>query len=216
MAARSERLPKTGSLRERKKARTRAELTEVAERLFRKQGYEATTLDQVADEAEVSIRTVLRYFETKQQLALAGYYDNLERFRTMIDDPDRELDTLSCWRQHVLDSARGLEDTRAYALHLKFVQSVPTLAMGLLDVGHKFEDVIAQGLAADAGVPTETDLYGHMLAALVVGGNAAAMRRWIQGGRKQDLTQACLAVVDFAIQHFPPRNARGARKLTKL
>jgi hypothetical protein len=47
-------------LRERKKAKTRAAIQEHALRLFRIQGYEATTIEQIADAAEVSPSTVFR------------------------------------------------------------------------------------------------------------------------------------------------------------
>jgi AcrR family transcriptional regulator len=57
-------------LRERKKARTRAEIRAQALRLFFAQGYEATTVQQVADAAEVSLSTLFRYFPTKAQLVL--------------------------------------------------------------------------------------------------------------------------------------------------
>jgi AcrR family transcriptional regulator len=73
-AIRTDDPPRLG-LRERKKARTRALIQEHALRLFGEQGYEATSVEQIAAAAEVSPSTVFRYFATKPDLVI---YDDLD------------------------------------------------------------------------------------------------------------------------------------------
>jgi AcrR family transcriptional regulator len=58
-------------LRERKKQRTRSTLIDAAVELCEKQGFEQTTVDQIAAVADVSPRTFSRYFATKDAIALA-------------------------------------------------------------------------------------------------------------------------------------------------
>src|ERR1700722_159027 len=60
-----------GGLRERKKARTRALLAETAMGLFAVRGFDAVTVAEVAQAAEVSVTTVFNYFPTKEDL----FYD---------------------------------------------------------------------------------------------------------------------------------------------
>ncbi|HTF55012.1 MAG TPA: TetR family transcriptional regulator [Pseudonocardia sp.] len=59
-----------GGLRERKQERQRAELVAVGIRLFAQRGFDATTVDEVAEAAEVSRRTLFRYFGTKGDIVM--------------------------------------------------------------------------------------------------------------------------------------------------
>jgi AcrR family transcriptional regulator len=65
-------------LRERKKQRTRATLIDAAVELCERQGFERTTVDQIAAIADVSPRTFSRYFPTKDAIALALIDEALE------------------------------------------------------------------------------------------------------------------------------------------
>ncbi|WP_406322768.1 TetR family transcriptional regulator [Streptomyces sp. NBC_01637] len=60
----------SGSLRERTRAAMRAEVSDVAFRLFTERGFENTTVEQIAAAAGLSRTTFFRYFGTKEELVL--------------------------------------------------------------------------------------------------------------------------------------------------
>ncbi|WP_392838870.1 TetR family transcriptional regulator [Streptomyces sp. LN500] len=61
------------SLRERTRAAMRAEVSEVAFRLFAEQGFDETTVEQIAAEAGLSRTTFFRYFGTKEEVVLGKF-----------------------------------------------------------------------------------------------------------------------------------------------
>jgi AcrR family transcriptional regulator len=85
-----------GGLRERKKARTKIAIQEHAVRLFREQGYAATTVEQIADAAEVSPSTVFRYFATKEELVTTDELDPI--VFAAFEDQAPELNLVQAWR----------------------------------------------------------------------------------------------------------------------
>ncbi|MFD9320543.1 TetR/AcrR family transcriptional regulator [Streptomyces sp. NPDC060053] len=62
-------------LRERKKIKTREAIRTATYALVKEQGYDATTIDQIAERAEVSPSTVFRYFPTKEDIVLTDEQD---------------------------------------------------------------------------------------------------------------------------------------------
>jgi AcrR family transcriptional regulator len=61
------------TLRERRAAHTRAEIVQVALDLFEERGFEAVTAEEIARAAEVSPRTLFRYFESKSSIVLGDF-----------------------------------------------------------------------------------------------------------------------------------------------
>lgn len=78
-------------LRELKKQRTRATIVDVAARLCAQQGYEQTTVDQIAAAAEISPRTFSRYFPSKEAVIGALIEDTAEHVAEALARQPRDI-----------------------------------------------------------------------------------------------------------------------------
>jgi AcrR family transcriptional regulator len=83
--------PKKEGLRERKRRQTRQRIVEAGLKLFLANGFDATTLDAIAEAADISRRTFFYYFKSKEDIVLAYQSGSFERLRDTIvgESPDR-------------------------------------------------------------------------------------------------------------------------------
>jgi AcrR family transcriptional regulator len=150
-------------LRERKKQRTREAITRVAHQLFVERGYQATTLPDIAEAADVSTRTIFAYFPSKEDIL----FDDLERMkdalvRALADRPDGK-DALATVREFILSSQRADRSALDAQLH-HCVTADPTLRSHLRARIAQLEEVIAPAIAQDLGAP-EDDMRVQLVAA---------------------------------------------------
>lgn len=94
-------------LRERKKRRTRALLIDAAVALCDRQGFDGTTVDQIAAIADVSPRTFSRYFNTKDAIALALIDEVLDRVAAELAAQPPELGHFEALRRAYIRMAEG-------------------------------------------------------------------------------------------------------------
>ncbi len=203
-----ERAQAVPSLRERKKAKTRVALIEASQRLFARRGYTGTTLEDISTEVDITTQTLLRYFDSKAQLALAPLAAHLEEIERFLLDESRSVDTLSAWRLHLqLEAEEAMNPsestTATYVANLRaydaWVDKDPLLVARLSRVEREFQEVLATALARDAGVGSD-DLHSTLVAALLVAGRRAVWDRWLARNCDTDsLVEDQLAVVDYAV-----------------
>lgn len=119
--------PRMG-LRERKKERTRRTIRTEAMRLFREQGYAETTVEQIAEAAEVSPSTFFRYFPSKEQLALADDLDPL--MIRAIESQPAELSPLRAFVQATVEVFASLapEELEFEQQRMALIYSEPELS----------------------------------------------------------------------------------------
>ena len=157
-----------GGLRERKKARTRASIREHALRLFREQGYQKTTVEQIAAAAEVSPSTFFRYFPTKEDLVLQDDMDT-----RMIEAFERQppgLGALSAVRAATRDvfTSYTQDDIDVLRETTALTMTVPEVRARAMDEFARTITVIGEALAKRAGRPAD-DLAVRTTAGAIIG-----------------------------------------------
>ncbi|MEU6601910.1 TetR family transcriptional regulator [Streptomyces flaveolus] len=193
--------PRLG-LRERKKIKTREAIRAATYALIEEQGYDATTIDQIADRAEVSPSTVFRYFPTKEDIVLTDEYDPLmlEELRAR---PAGESWTDSV--RHVMHKAIDAmmaEDPDVVRVRAHLAVQVPAvrsrMAESMSETGRLLRVALAErsGLAADS-------LEVRVYATALVGGLMEANLCWAENGFQEDLRDMLDRALDV-LEHGLP------------
>ena len=167
-------IPKLG-LRERKKARTRAAIRDQAMRLFEEQGYPATTIDQIAEAAEVSQSTFFRYFPTKEDVVLADDFDPLIAAAIRAQPAGMHpIDAIAAGMQVVFGQLTPADIAGERRRQLLF-QQVPELQARAMQQLAEVIDLLAEVAAERAGLAPD-DFSAKVLAGAVVGAVMAVAR----------------------------------------
>lgn len=157
--------PAANSLRERKKARTRETIVRVALKLFAENGYNGTTIAQIAEAAEVSPRTVSTYFPAKEDIVFDVSAGTKERLVASIEERPAGQDTMSALREWLMSEREVLDhDQELHACQRIVIDREESLLVHEQAMMREFEQVLAGGLAVDLDVDPG-DLKARMAAA---------------------------------------------------
>src|SRR6516164_8846769 len=110
-------------LRSRKKVKTRLAIEDAALALFDEQGYEATTVEEIAERAEVSTTTFFRYFPSKAEVLLSDHGEQLPALHTAIVGRPRIEDDLTAVRRAVQQEWVAAIDPDRTARKARIVES---------------------------------------------------------------------------------------------
>lgn len=158
-------------LRERKKAKTRAAIQRHALRLFREQGYEGTTVEQIAEAAEVSPSTFFRYFPTKEDVVLYDAFDPI-LFAQFAAQP-AELSPIQAIRKTAREVFGTLtaEEMAEQWERAVLVLSVPELRMRMLDetvaATRQFAQMVAKRVGRQPDEPAVRTFAGAVVGAML-------------------------------------------------
>ncbi|HZQ48943.1 MAG TPA: TetR family transcriptional regulator [Candidatus Dormibacteraeota bacterium] len=184
-------------LRERKKQRTKASIQREALRLFKKRGYDETTIEDIAAAADISPSTFFNYFPSKEDVVIYDEYDP-QVFAALMADTGRPLG------ESILDAIEAMagifeSDRDAIYERAKLSLEVPELRARTWEELEKAQRQFAAVMAVRMGRDAE-DFEVRVVALALVGAAFEAALEWVStGGRGSmlNLFKRALEAIDF-------------------
>lgn len=166
-------------LRERKRAETHARIRSEAMKLFIANGFETTTLDEIAGAAGVSRRSLFHYFGSKEEIVFAAKADFPDIVVEAINRRPAEEPLLDMVENAFIDLAERYQTPDAKAL-AGLIHDTPALCAGDQAKYEKMERALAQALADRKGLP-ESDVACRVTASAAIGIMKLATEAWLAG-----------------------------------
>jgi AcrR family transcriptional regulator len=174
-------------LRERKKLKLVHSIQRIALTLFATQGYDETSIFQIATQAEVSESTVYRYFATKEDLVLQDEYDPILLASIMAGSPGES--TVASVRRAIKENLGPIiaQDPASFLLRGKLVLSTPSLRAHLWEALQANEAAMRTALAARNESQVQ-DFELRVAAGAIIGAMMAALTAWVSSDGSLDVT----------------------------
>jgi len=202
-------------MRERTRRLAQTELTSVAQDLFLAQGYEDTTVEQIAAAAGMSKRTFFRYFPSKDDLVIGKYDLFADRMAEALDDRPSEEPIWASLRRVFDITLDYVQDDHQRARNDamdEIVRSTPQLNARYLEKMHRVQELligrVAIRLTGESPVPSDprpAAIVGAAFACM-----QAARRAWFSSDKSEpfgsylDAAMAALHVDQLVHQAGPP------------
>ena len=184
-------------VRAQRKEETRAAIQAAAFRLFAEQGYEATTVDDIAAAADVSQRTFFRYFPSKDDVVFTDHPERLEGLREMLADRPEDEPILVSVREVIRSLADGMDANHAQIVAAQqLTRESPTLAARGLALQGELTEIVSEFVADRMGVDPIADQVPGLVGGVVLAAVSASMNTWVATGARDDL----LGLVERALE----------------
>jgi mycofactocin system transcriptional regulator len=163
----------------RRRVTSRAELEQVAFDLFERQGFEHTTVDDVAAAAGVSRRTFFRYFESKNEIPWGEFDGELARMRRRLAATGPQAQLMDAIREAIVDfNQMPDEQLPEHRRRMTFILGVPALQAHSTLRFAAWRQVIADFVAARTGQRPDA-LLPRTIAHAMLGVAVAAYEQWL-------------------------------------
>ena len=196
--------------RERRRDRTRRDLAQAAVRLFEERGFDGTTVDDIADAADVSVSTFFRLFPRKEDVIFYDLPERLEAMRADFADADHPTAWQTVRNAFVNNAHTWDDDQKAFGLaRARLFHEERALQARYLEICAEWEDVVAGIVAAERGTDPNKDLYARLVASSTVGAFRAAFIARVNGGRGiAELLDEAFDMLEAGLPIEPPKGKR--------
>jgi TetR/AcrR family transcriptional regulator, regulator of mycofactocin system len=167
-----------GSRRGRPPGTSRRELELIALRLFTDQGFDSTTIEQIAAEAGVSKRTFFRYFSSKAGLLWSEFDREVDTIRAALAEVPATVPMMDAIRRAVVTANHyGPQDVPELRIRMHLISSVPALQSSTAVHYDAWERAISDFAATRIGQPADS-LYPLAVGRATLAACRAAYDRW--------------------------------------
>ena len=166
-------------LRERKKQQTRDAIIGAALDLFERQGYDATTVEEIAEAADISPRTFFRYFDSKVDVVMDKHERDSDDFAGRLAIRPAHEGPIEAMRQ-VISAELGqvVKENPLFVRQMRLMLRTPSLHALAREHFHEHEAEIVHDVAERLHLPEE-DLRVHVIAAALGNTIWAVVGRWV-------------------------------------
>jgi AcrR family transcriptional regulator len=175
--------------RERKKLETRRALERAALRLFGEKGYDQTTVEDIAEAADVAVRTFFRYFSSKQDVLFGDVVtDKIGRLRIELANRPPTEDPLASVRavMDLLDFNSPDEEEQILA-RMDLMRRQPSCVSRYLEIIDEMRSVVVEFVAERTGLDPRRDLYPMLVGGACAAVWDASLKLWVESGGKRSL-----------------------------
>lgn len=184
----------TGGKRAANRERVRSDLATAAIDLFERHGFDQVTVDEIADAAGVSRRTIFRHFPTKSDIVFADHPERIRRLEQFLDAADPERSPLEVVLASAVATIPSFLDPAGFFLaRHRLLKHTPELRVREQAYGLEYTRVLARYLRPrlrELGHDDhQVDVLGDVISASVVTVVNRAQRRWSVAHGETDAIQ---------------------------
>ena len=164
----------------RRPTTTQGHIADIALGLFAVRGFDAVSVDDVAEASGIARRTLFRYYASKNAIPWGDFDSHLRHFAELLDNTDPNISVRSALRAALLDfNTFDDSETARHRQRMQVILQTPELQAYSMTMYDGWRAVVAEFVAQRNGVH-HTDLVPQTIAWLMLGVALSAYAYWLE------------------------------------